>query len=106
MQPFARGGSGDRRFRRAKPGDDFGMIAPKPPDHEEARDRNAAEHEARIGGERLLESADRIAGKRVIVGDRAIEASADAGEPARVNPCWSLAIDLRSLSGDAPSNSR
>ena len=73
MEPFAGGGSRDRRLRRAKRGRDLGMVATKSADHEEARDRNAAECEAGIDGERLLESADRIAGKRVIVGDCAIE---------------------------------
>ena len=73
MEPFARGGFLDCGFRRAKPGCHLGMVAAKSADHEEARDRHAAEREAGVGGERLLESADRIAGEAVIVRDRAIE---------------------------------
>ena len=50
-----------------------GWSLRNPPIMKRRRDRNAAECKAGIDGERLLESADRVAGKRVIVGDCAIE---------------------------------
>jgi hypothetical protein len=73
VAPLALGATANRRFGRAERVHDLGMVAAKPPDHEERRNRDAAQGETGIARERRLENADRVARQPVIVGDRAIE---------------------------------
>ena len=73
------------------------MVAAKAADHGERGDRDAAQRETGIAGERRFEHADRIAGQPIIVGDRAIERGGRSRARRRASsPCWSLAIDWSS----------
>ena len=74
-------GAPDRRFGRSERANNLRMIAAKPADHVERRDRDPAQRETAIARERRFEHADRIAGQPVIVSDRAIE-RAGRFEPA------------------------
>ena len=63
----------DRRFGRSEGLRHFGMVAAKAADHEQIGDGDRAEHERRVGRQRALEDADRIAPQSPIVGDCAVE---------------------------------
>jgi len=49
------------------------MIAAKTADHVKHGDGDAAQNEGRVARERRLESADRIPGQAVVIGEGAIE---------------------------------
>jgi hypothetical protein len=51
---------------------DFRMIATKPSDEEQPRDRSRAENKGRVLGEGLLQRADRVAGQAPVVRDSAV----------------------------------
>ena len=92
MAPLAVRGAANRRFGRAERVDHLRMIAAKAADHVKHGDGDAAQNEGRVAREGRLEGAERIPGQAVVVGEARSNASAEASEPASVNPCWSLAI--------------
>ena len=63
----------DRRLGRREGVRHFGMVAAKPADQEQIGDRDRAERERRVGRQRALQRADRIAPQAPIVGDGAVE---------------------------------
>ena len=62
------------------------MVAAKAADHIERRDRDAAQRETGIARERGFETADRIAGQPIIIGDRAIERRGRLGRARERQP--------------------
>ena len=73
MAAFALRRAADRRLGRGERVRHFGMIAAKAADQEQIGDRDRAERKGRVGRQRALQPADRIAGQAPIVGDGAIE---------------------------------
>ena len=63
----------DRRLRRREGLRHLGMVAAKAADHEQVGDGDRAEREGRVGRQRALQRADRIAPQAPIVGDGAVE---------------------------------
>ena len=114
MAPLALGAAADRRFGRAERVDHLRMIAAKTADHVKHRDSDAAQNEGRVARERRLESADRIPGQAVVIGEGAIErlrrtrASRRASSPVGLWPSvGSLALRrARPSRQHSPSGSR
>jgi hypothetical protein len=86
VAPLALRSAPHRRFGRAERAHHLRVIAAKAADHMERRNRDAAQREIGIAGERRFENTDRIAGQPVIVGDRAIERRARLGRAGERQP--------------------
>ncbi len=76
----------DRRLGRTERLDHFGMIAAKPADQEEVGNRNGAERERGIAGERAVQRFDRIAPEAPVVGDSAVERRRRSGRAGERQP--------------------